>query len=44
MPGQLADDAAARKAVHVEIDDELARTVPIIVDGQVDAELRSRRT
>jgi uncharacterized membrane protein YkvA (DUF1232 family) len=39
-PGQLADDAAARKAFYVEIDDEIARTVPIVVDDPVDAELR----
>jgi uncharacterized membrane protein YkvA (DUF1232 family) len=39
-PGQLSDDAAARKAFYVEIDDEIKRTVPIVIDNAGDAELR----
>lgn len=39
-PAQLADDAAARKALYAEIDDELKRTVPIVVNDPVDAEVR----
>jgi uncharacterized membrane protein YkvA (DUF1232 family) len=37
---QLADDAPARKALYAEIDDELKRTVPIVIDDPADAELR----
>ena len=39
-PQQLADDAALRKALYAEIDDELKKTVPIVVTDPVDAELR----
>jgi uncharacterized membrane protein YkvA (DUF1232 family) len=39
-PAQLADDAAARKALYREVDDELKRTVPIVVNDPVDAEVR----
>ena len=39
-PSQLADDAALRKAVYAEIDDELKKTVPIVVTDPADAELR----
>lgn len=39
-PGHLADDAAARKALYVEIDDEVKRTMPISIDNPADAELR----
>ena len=37
---QLVDDAAARKALYAEVDDELKRTVPIVINDPVDAELR----
>jgi uncharacterized membrane protein YkvA (DUF1232 family) len=40
FPSQLADDAAARKALYREVDDELKRTVPIVVADPVDAEVR----
>lgn len=39
-PAQLADDPALRKALYAEIDDELKRTVPIVVNDPADAELR----
>jgi uncharacterized membrane protein YkvA (DUF1232 family) len=39
-PAQLVDDAAARKALYAEVDDEIKRTVPIVVNDPVDAELR----
>jgi uncharacterized membrane protein YkvA (DUF1232 family) len=39
-PGQLADDADARKALYAELDDELKRSVPIVVNDPADAELR----
>ncbi len=39
-PGQIADDAAARKALYAEIDDELKRSVPIVVNDPADAEVR----
>jgi len=39
-PQQLIDDAAARKAFYVDLDDEIKRTVPIVVNDPVDAELR----
>jgi uncharacterized membrane protein YkvA (DUF1232 family) len=39
-PAQLADDAAARKALYSEIDDELRRTVPIVLSDPADAEVR----
>jgi uncharacterized membrane protein YkvA (DUF1232 family) len=37
---QLADDAAARKALYTEVDDELKRTVPVVIDDPADAEVR----
>jgi uncharacterized membrane protein YkvA (DUF1232 family) len=37
---QLADDAASRKALYAELDDELKKTVPIVVNDPKDAELR----
>ena len=40
FPAQLADDAAARNALYREVDDELKRTVPIVVNDPVDAEVR----
>lgn len=39
-PAHLADDAAARKALYAEIEDELKRTVPIVINDPVDAEVR----
>ena len=39
-PSQIVDDAAARKALYREIDDELKRSVPIVVNDPADAELR----
>jgi uncharacterized membrane protein YkvA (DUF1232 family) len=39
-PAHLADDAAARKALYAEVDDELKRTVPIVINDPVDAEVR----
>jgi len=39
-PGQLVDDEAARKALYVELEDELKKTVPIVVNDPADAELR----
>ena len=39
-PATLADDAAARKALYSELEDELKKTVPIVVNDPVDAELR----
>ncbi|MBV8756357.1 MAG: DUF1232 domain-containing protein [Deltaproteobacteria bacterium] len=39
-PQQLIDDAATRKALYVELDDEIKKTVPIVVNDPVDAELR----
>ena len=39
-PAQLADDAALRKALYTELDDELKKSVPIVVNDATDAELR----
>ena len=39
-PGVVVDDAAARKALYGEVDDEIKRTVPIVVADPVDAEVR----
>jgi uncharacterized membrane protein YkvA (DUF1232 family) len=39
-PTQLVEDAAARKALYVELEDELAKTVPIVINDPIDAELR----
>jgi uncharacterized membrane protein YkvA (DUF1232 family) len=39
-PGQLAEDPALRKALYVEVEDELKRSVPIVVNDPADAELR----
>jgi uncharacterized membrane protein YkvA (DUF1232 family) len=39
-PAHLADDAAARKALYVEIDEEIKRTIPIVVNDPADAEVR----
>ena len=39
-PTQLVDDPALRKALYVELEDEIKSTVPIVVNDPVDAELR----
>jgi uncharacterized membrane protein YkvA (DUF1232 family) len=39
-PAQLVDDAAARKALWVELEDELHKSVPIVINDAQDAELR----
>jgi hypothetical protein len=39
-PAQLIDDAKQRKALAVELEDEIKRTVPIVVNDPTDAELR----
>jgi uncharacterized membrane protein YkvA (DUF1232 family) len=39
-PAQLIDDAALRKTFYVELDDELKKTVPIVINDPTDAELR----
>ena len=39
-PAQLAADPALRKAFYVELDDEIKKTVPIVINDPVDAELR----
>lgn len=41
-PAQLAADAAARQALYDEVDDELKRTVPIVINDPADAEVRLR--
>jgi uncharacterized membrane protein YkvA (DUF1232 family) len=39
-PAHLADDAAARKALYGEVDDEIKRSVPIVINDPADAEVR----
>jgi uncharacterized membrane protein YkvA (DUF1232 family) len=39
-PAQLLDDAAQRKMFYVELEDEITKTVPIVINDPVDAELR----
>jgi uncharacterized membrane protein YkvA (DUF1232 family) len=39
-PGQLADDPALRKALYAELDDELKKSIPIVINDPTDAELR----
>lgn len=39
-PQQIIDDAAQRKALYAEVEDEIKHTVPIVVNDPVDAELR----
>ncbi|MGE5183454.1 MAG: YkvA family protein [Acidobacteriota bacterium] len=39
-PGQLSEDPALRKTFYVELDDELKKTVPIVINDPTDAELR----
>ena len=39
-PSQIVDHAEARKALYREVEDELKRSVPIVVNDPVDAEVR----
>ena len=39
-PAGLADDAKQRADLRVELDDEIKKTVPIVIKDPVDAELR----
>ena len=39
-PGQILDDAQARAALWADVDEELRRSVPVVVDDPADAELR----
>lgn len=39
-PAQILDDEAARKALFAEVEDELTKTVPIVMADPADAELR----
>ena len=39
-PAQLVDDANLRKALYTELDEELKKSVPIVVNDPTDAELR----
>jgi uncharacterized membrane protein YkvA (DUF1232 family) len=39
-PSDLVADANARKALYADLDDEIKRTVPIVINDPVDAELR----
>jgi uncharacterized membrane protein YkvA (DUF1232 family) len=39
-PATLAEDAAQRKVLYVELEDELKKTVPIVINDPADAELR----
>ena len=39
-PGTLAEDAAVRKVFYAELDEELQKSVPIVVADPADAEIR----
>ncbi len=39
-PAQLLEDDAARKALYIELEDELKKSVPIVINDPTDAELR----
>jgi len=39
-PQQLVDDAAMRKVLYVDLEEEIKRTVPIVINDPTDAELR----
>ena len=39
-PAQLAGDAGLRKALAIEVDDEIKKTVPMVINDAKDAELR----
>lgn len=39
-PAQIIDDADARKALYAELEDEIKRTVPVVIKDAADAEVR----
>jgi uncharacterized membrane protein YkvA (DUF1232 family) len=39
-PAQLVEDAALRKALYEELEDEIKKTVPVVIENPADAELR----
>jgi uncharacterized membrane protein YkvA (DUF1232 family) len=39
-PAQLVEDEGLRKALYGELEDEIKKTVPVVVDNPADAELR----
>ena len=39
-PATIMEDEAARKSLYVALDEELEKTVPIVINDPVDAELR----
>ncbi len=39
-PAQIVEDASIRKSLYVELEDEIKRTVPIVINDPADAELR----
>lgn len=39
-PGQIVADEVARKALYAEVDEEIKKTVPVIIKDAADAELR----
>ena len=39
-PAQVIEDAALRKGLYTELEDEIKRTVPIVINDPTDAELR----
>ena len=40
LPAQLIEDVKLRKALYTELDEELKKSVPIVVNDPTDAELR----
>lgn len=39
-PANVLADAAARKALYAEVDDEVKKTVPVVITDAADAEVR----
>ena len=39
-PGAILSDEQARKALFAEVDDEVKKTVPVVIKDAADAELR----
>jgi uncharacterized membrane protein YkvA (DUF1232 family) len=39
-PHQIVDDDAARHALYAELEDEIKRTVPVVINDPADAEVR----
>jgi uncharacterized membrane protein YkvA (DUF1232 family) len=39
-PAHIIDDAGARTALYAELDDEIKRTVPVVIKDPADAEVR----